>query len=95
MVQWQSVHVAKFFSFLRCGLGHLWPPPGYASALSHIHHCSQPHAPPAWAFTNAQIISYFVTRTADDGLPVADFKSLNNSAGNLYHCGHVQKIEVC
>ena len=31
MVQWQSVHVAKFFSFLRCGLGHLWPPPGYAS----------------------------------------------------------------
>ena len=20
-----------FFSFLRCGLGHLWPPPGYAS----------------------------------------------------------------
>ena len=64
------------------------------STWSHIH-CSEPHAPPAWAFTNAQIISYFVTRTADDGLPVADFKSLNNSAGNLYHCGHVQKIEVC
>ena len=47
------------------------------------------------AFTNAQIISYFVTRAADDGLPAADFKSINNSACNLYRCGHVQKIEVC
>ena len=47
------------------------------------------------AFTNAQIISYFVTRTVDDGLPAADFKSINNSACSLYRCGHVQKIEVC
>ena len=35
-------------------------------------------------FTNAQIINYFVTRTADDGLPVGDFKSVNESALNLY-----------
>ena len=25
-----------FFSFLRCGLGHLWPPPGYASELEYL-----------------------------------------------------------
>ena len=35
-------------------------------------------------FTNAQIISCLVTRTADDGLPVGDFKSVNTSALNLY-----------
>ena len=43
-------------------------------------------------FTNAQIISSFVTRTAEDG---SDFKSLNSSAMNLFRCGHVQSIEVC
>ena len=53
-------------------------------------------APPhTLAFTNAQIISYFVTRTANDGLPAADFKSVNTSASSLYRCGHVQMIEVC
>ena len=46
-------------------------------------------------FNNAQIITYFVTRTADDGLPVGDFKSINDSALNLYVCGHVQEIQVC
>ena len=45
-------------------------------------------------FNNAQIITYFVTRTAD-GLPVEDFKSINDSAFNLYICGHVQEIQVC
>lgn len=46
-------------------------------------------------FTNAQIVAYFVTRTVDDALPAGDFKSINKSASNLYHCGHVQNIEVC
>ena len=46
-------------------------------------------------FTNAQIISYFVTRTADDGLPASDFKSINSSALSLFRCGHVKKIHVC
>ena len=46
-------------------------------------------------FTNAHVIGYFVTRTADDGLPAGDFKSINDSASNLYRCGHVQEIQVC
>ena len=46
-------------------------------------------------FTNAQIIEYFVLRTAIDGLPVSDFKSMNTSALNLYKCGHIQKVEAC
>ena len=45
-------------------------------------------------FTNAQIVEYFVTRTVSDGLHVADLKSINKSALNLFHCGHVQNIEV-
>ena len=36
-----------------------------------------------------------MTRTADDGLPVGDFKSVNESALNLYQRGHVQEIQVC
>ena len=47
-----------------------------------------------FSFTNAQMISYFVTRTADDGLPMGDFKSVNNSASNLFRCGHLQQIQV-
>ena len=55
------------------------------------------HLPPQQviAFTNAQMISYFVTRTADDGMPVGDFKSLNKSVYCIFHCGHVQEVEVC
>ena len=48
-----------------------------------------------FGFTNAQIISYFVTRTALDGLPAGDFKYVNSSALSLFRCGHVQKILVC
>ena len=47
-----------------------------------------------FGFTNAQIVTYFVTRTASDGLPMGDFKSINNSAANLFCCGHVQRIQV-
>ena len=46
-------------------------------------------------FTNGHIVQYFVTRTVHDGLPAPDFKSINQSALYLYHCGHVQNIEVC
>ena len=49
----------------------------------------------AFGFTNAQIISYFVTRTADDGLPAGDFKLVNSSALSLFRCSHVQKVQVC
>ena len=45
-------------------------------------------------FSNAQIVSYFVTRTVSDGLASSDFKSLNQSALNLFRCGHVQSVEV-
>ena len=44
------------------------------------------------AFTNAHVVGYFVSRTADDGLPAGDFKSINASASR---CGHVQQIQVC
>lgn len=45
-------------------------------------------------FTNAQIINYFVLRTALDGLPASDMKSINDSALNLFRCGHVQDINL-
>ena len=46
-----------------------------------------------FGFTNAQLVTYFVTRTADDGLPLGDFKSINSTA-ELFRCGHVQHIQV-
>ena len=52
------------------------------------------HLPPQQviAFTNAQMISYFVTRTANN---VGYFKSLNKCAYYLFLCGHVQEVNVC
>ena len=47
------------------------------------------------SFNNGHIVSYFVTRSVLDGLPSADFKSINSSAENLFRCGHIQHIEVC
>ena len=47
-----------------------------------------------FSFTNAQLVIYFVTRAADDGLPLGDFKSINSSAEKLFCCGHVQNIQV-
>ena len=35
------------------------------------------------SFTNAQIINYFVVRTAVDGTPARDMKAINSSALNL------------
>ena len=48
-----------------------------------------------FSFTNAQIINYFVVRTAVDGKPAADMKAINSSAMNLFRCGHIQDIRVC
>jgi len=47
-----------------------------------------------FAFTNAQMISYFVERILADGAPANDVKSLNNSAMSLFRCGHIQDIKV-
>ena len=49
---------------------------------------------PLLIFSNSQIITYFVTRTLIDCLPANDLKAINNSAQNLFKCGHVQDIKV-
>ena len=49
----------------------------------------------SFGFTHAQLLGYFVTRIAHDGLLAGDFKSVYSSALNLFRCGHVQKIQVC
>ena len=43
-----------------------------------------------FSFSNAQIINYFVVRTAVDGMLVRDM----NAAQNLFRCGHIQSIRV-
>ena len=40
-------------------------------------------------FTMAQILQYFIWRTAVNGLPNADSKSVSESAVNLSRCGHI------
>ena len=40
------------------------------------------------------MITYFVNRNVADGLPAADFKSINSAANNLFEGGHVQNIEI-
>ena len=45
-------------------------------------------------FTNAQIVGYFVTRQVCDSRLCGDFKAINQSAMNLFHCGHLQQVEV-
>ena len=45
-------------------------------------------------FTHAQLLDYFVTRIAHDGLPAGDFKSVYSSALNLFRCGHAQEIQI-
>ena len=46
------------------------------------------------SFTNANIINYFVVRTAVDGMPSSDVKAINSSALNMFRCGHVQDIMI-
>lgn len=48
---------------------------------------------PLLTFSNSQIITYFVTRTAVDGLPANDLKAINTSAQDLFKCDHVQDIK--
>ena len=45
-------------------------------------------------FTNAQIVTYFVTRQVCDSRLCGDFKAINRSAINLFRCGHLQQVEV-
>ena len=54
---------------------------------------STPDAVPK--FNTGHIVTYFVYRTVCDHLPAGNFKSINNSAENLFRCGHVQDICVC
>ena len=53
---------------------------------------SQPEDVPS--FNHGHMISYFVSRTAADGLPSSDIKSINKAAKHLYDCGHIQNVEV-
>ena len=53
---------------------------------------SQPEDVPS--FNHGHMISYFVSRTAADGLPSSDIKSINKAAKHLYDCGHMQNVEV-
>ena len=45
-------------------------------------------------FTNAQIVTYFVTRQVCDSRLCGDFKAINRSAINLFRCGYLQQVEV-
>ena len=40
------------------------------------------------------VMNYFVMRTASDGKAVNDFKLINQSAENLFQCGHVQGLSL-
>ena len=55
-----------------------------------INACSWPEEVPL--FNHGQMISYFVSRTAADGLASGDVKSINKSVKYLYDCGHTQDI---
>jgi len=41
------------------------------------------------SFTNANVINYFLVRTAINGMPSSDVKAINSSAVNMFRCGHV------
>ena len=45
-------------------------------------------------FTNAHIVTNFVMRKVCDGSSCTDFKSINQSAIDLSHCGHLQQVEI-
>ena len=59
-------------------------------SIRHAYSC--PEQLPA--FNHGHMISYFVSRTVANGLPAGDEKSINKSARYLYHCGHIQSMEV-
>ena len=45
-------------------------------------------------FTNAHKVTSFVMRKVCDGSSCTDFKSINQSAIDLFHCGHLQQVEI-
>jgi len=45
-------------------------------------------------FTNAQIVSCFVTQQVCDTCLCGDFKAINKSAMYLFRCGHLQQVEI-
>ena len=45
-------------------------------------------------FTNAHIVTYFVMRKVCNGSSCTDFKSINQPAIDLFHCGHLQQVEI-
>ena len=45
-------------------------------------------------FTNAHIVTYFVMRKVSDESSCTDFKSINQSAIDLFHCGHLPQVEI-
>ena len=45
-------------------------------------------------FSLSNVINYFVMRTVNDGKAANDFKSINQSAENLFRCGHVQGLST-
>ena len=45
-------------------------------------------------FTYGHIITYLVNRNVADGLPAADFKSINRAPNNLFEGGYVQNIKL-
>ena len=44
-------------------------------------------------FTNAQILTYFVTRTVSDRLQCGDFKSVSQSAVGLFRCVEASSVQ--
>lgn len=46
------------------------------------------------SFNNGQIITYFVSRSLCDSRSCSNFKEINQSAVNLFRCGHLQQVEV-
>ena len=45
-------------------------------------------------FSRGQMITYFVARTFDDGLPAGDFKGINKKARKLFQCGYIQNVRA-
>ena len=45
-------------------------------------------------FSLSNITNYFVIKTESDGKAAGDFKLINKSAENLFHCGHDQALLV-
>ena len=47
-----------------------------------------------FTFTNANVISYFVVRTAVDGMPADGMKAIISRAINIFQSGHIQHIKA-